>query len=128
MKKKILVVDDEPGFLRIITLRLQAENYDVVTASNGEEALDVLKKEKPNAVLLDIAMPKLDGLEALKRIRKRDKNLPVFMITAYSNIERFKEANRLKASGYIVKTDNLKQQLENVTTAINIADKYRSKR
>ena len=123
-KKKILVVDDEPDFLQVITMRLQANNYEVITAFNGKEALAKIKKEKPAAVLLDILMPKLNGLETLKRIRKINKKLPVYILTAFSNEERFKLAKKFNASGFIVKTSSLKKEIENITSVLRLADKY----
>jgi len=124
-KKKILVVDDEPDFVKLIKIRLEANNYDVVVASNGKEALNMVKAEKPNAVLLDILMPGMDGLAVLKKIRNTDKNLPVFIITAFSNEERFELAQKLDASGFIVKTDDLKNELDNISNALNIADRFK---
>jgi len=71
-------------------------------------------------------MPKMDGLEALKRIRKKHKLLPVFMITAFSDEGRFKEARELGASGFIVKTSSIKKEIENLTRALQIAGKFKS--
>lgn len=124
-KKKILVVDDEPDFLKLIKIRLEASNYEVVMASNGKDALNMVKTEKPNAVLLDILMPGMDGLTVLKKIRSTDKQLPIFIITAFSNEERFELAQKLNASGFIVKTDNLKDELDNISNALNIADRFK---
>ncbi len=122
-KRKILVVDDEIDFLKVITLRLEANNYEVVTAQNGEEALRKIKDEKPDAVLLDILMPDIDGLEVLRRIRKMDENLPIYIITAFSTEERFKVANKFGASGFIVKTDDLSKEIDHITSALDIASK-----
>lgn len=127
-KKKILVVDDEPDFLKVIKMRLEADDYDVITASDGEKALNKVKVEQPDAVLLDILMPGLDGLETLKKIRKKDKNLPVFIITAFSNEERFKLANKLGSSGFIVKTSDLKEEVKNISAALALADSYKLKK
>ena len=128
MSKKVLVVDDEVDFLEVIKLRLEANGYDVTTAQNGDYALKIINKEKISAVFLDILMPGMDGLEVLKRIRKIDANLPVYMITAFSTEERFKTANKLGASGFIVKTDDLDKQIKSVTSVIDMADKYRGKK
>ena len=126
--KKILIVDDEVDFLNVIKMRLEASNYSVVTASNGKEALEKIKADKPDAVLLDILMPGMDGLEVLRKIRAHDKALPVFMITAFSNPERFELANELSASGFIVKTNDLKKEIDNITSAIMVSDKFKGRK
>jgi two-component system response regulator (stage 0 sporulation protein F) len=123
-KKKILTVDDELDFLTVIGERLRQHNYEVVTAVNGIEALEKIASEKPDIVLLDIKMPGEDGLEVLKKIRQKNKNLPVFMVSAYLDKERFEEANRLKASGFISKTGDLDSEVNNITNFLNIAGQY----
>ncbi len=123
-KNKILVVDDEPDFVEMITLRLEANNYEVLAAYNGKEALKKVESDKPDAVLLDILMPGLDGLNVLSKIRKKNKNLPVYIITAFSNKERFELARKLNASGFIVKTSDLEEEVKNITSALRLADKY----
>lgn len=127
MKKKILVVDDEPDFLELMRTRLEANGYDVITALNGKSGLDKIKKDKPDAVLLDILMPDLDGLSVLKKIREQDKSLPVFIITAFSSEERFRLANKFSASGFIVKTSDLKEEIDNINTILNLSDRYKNK-
>ena len=126
-KRKILIVDDEPDFLEVMRTRLEANDYEVTTAATGEEALNYVKNNKPDAVLLDILMPGIDGLEVLRRIRKMDEDLPVYIITAFSTDERFKEANKLGASGFIVKTDDLAKEVDNITGAIDMAVRFRRK-
>ena len=127
-KKRILVVDDEPDFLEVITIRLEANDYEVITACNGNEALEKIKSEKPDAVLLDILMPGIDGLEVLKKIRKTDSKLPVYMLTAFSTDERFRMANKFGASGFIVKTtDDIAKEIGNITAALNISGKFQKK-
>lgn len=124
-KRKILVVDDEIDFLEILRTRLEANNYDVITAMDGIAALEKAKSEKPDAVLLDIMMPGLDGLDVLKKIRKEDPKLPVFIITAFSNEERFKIANKFNASGFIMKTSDLQEEIDNITNTIAISERYK---
>ena len=126
-KRKILIVDDEPDFLEIMSARLEADDYEVTTAANGDAALNYVKNEKPDAVLLDILMPGIDGLEVLRRIRKMDESLPVYIITAFSTDERFKEANKLGASGFIVKTDDLAKEVENITSALDMSARFHKK-
>jgi DNA-binding NtrC family response regulator len=125
--KKILIVDDEPDFLEVMRVRLEANNYEIITASNGEDALNHVKNDKPDAVLLDILMPGIDGLEVLRRIRKMNDSLPVYIITAFSTEERFKIANKFGASGFIVKTDNLAKEIDDITSALDMSSKFRKK-
>jgi DNA-binding response OmpR family regulator len=124
-KKAILVVDDELEFLKMVRFRLEANNYEVVTAINGRQAMDKLENYKLDAVLLDLMLPDINGIEILKKIRKKDKNLPVFIITAFSSEDRFKLANKYNASGFIVKTEDLKKEVDNITSAISLADKFK---
>lgn len=81
MAKKILVVDDEKPISDIVKFNLNKEGYDVVTAFDGEEALEKFKEEKPDLVLLDLMLPKIDGLEVARQIRK-DNDTPIIMLTA----------------------------------------------
>lgn len=124
-KKKILVVDDEADILELFKSRIKASGYDVATASNGKEALEKLISEKPDAVLLDVMMPGISGLDVLKKIREYDQNLPVFIITAFSNEERFLAASKLNASGFIMKTSDLKEEIVKIGEALKIAEKYK---
>lgn len=125
-KKTIFVVDDEPDFLEVIKIRLESSGYEVVVFNNGKDVLERLKKSRPDAVLLDILMPKSDGLTILKKIRSEYSDLPVFIITAFSNQERFELAKKLNASGFIVKTGDLKTEIENITSSLQVADKFRT--
>jgi DNA-binding NtrC family response regulator len=126
-KRKILIVDDEPDFLEVMRTRLEASDYEVTTAANGEEALGYIKNSKPDAVLLDVLMPGVDGLEVLRRIRKMDDGLPVYIITAFSTDERFKLANKFGASGFIVKTDDLAKEVANITSALDMSARFKKK-
>ena len=126
-KRKILVVDDEPDFLEVMRTRLEANDYEVTTVATGEEAFKFVKSDKPDAVLLDILMPGIDGLEVLRRIRKMDDSLPVYIITAFSTDERFKAANKLGASGFIVKTDDLAKEVDNITSALDMSARFRKR-
>lgn len=124
-KKKILVVDDEADFADMVKMRLMRNDYDVVIAYDGKEALSKVKTENPDAVILDILMPGMDGIAVLKKIRKIKKNLPVFMLTAFSNEERFRLANKFDAAGFIVKTNDLQKEIENITGALSISGKFK---
>ncbi len=78
---RILVVDDEPLYVRLLEINLITEGFEVITATNGEEALEIISNKNPDLVLLDIMMPKLDGVTTCERIRQFS-NIPVIMVTA----------------------------------------------
>jgi len=100
---KILVVDDA-AFMRMKATRLLAENgYEVVEASTGAEAVSCYKRERPDAVLLDITMPDMDGITALKEIRSVDPNARVAMVTAMGQQSIVMEALKAGASDFVVK-------------------------
>jgi DNA-binding response OmpR family regulator len=107
VENKILVVDDDPAICSLIRDFLVKKDYNVVTASSGEEALEKLTKEKPVLILLDVNLPGMDGIVTLKRIREIDSNVGTIMITGVKNQETFKEAQRLGAYEYIVKPFDL---------------------
>lgn len=88
--KKILVIDDEPQILLMVSTRLKAGGYDILTAFSGEQGLKRAKKEVPDLILLDHVMPEMDGDEVLERLKKEPstKNIPVVMFTA--DIKRVK--------------------------------------
>ena len=80
-KKLILVVDDEPPILRLIRAKLQIDGYAVISASGGEEGLDLIENERPDLVILDLMMPGMDGFETLRRIREQSR-VPVIVLSA----------------------------------------------
>ena len=84
MPKKILAVDDEKHIVRLVQINLQKEGYEVITASNGREALEKVAAEKPDLVVMDVMMPEMDGFEALKKLKEDDATaeIPVIMLTA----------------------------------------------
>lgn len=105
---RILVVDDEREVCKMLSKFLTNKGHEVCTALNGEEALTLVKKDRPHIVLLDIKMPKMDGIECLKQIREIDKEVGVIMITAVKQEEIGKKAMKLGAYDYITKPLSLK--------------------
>ena len=103
MKRKILVVDDNKETCDALTEIFAEQGYQTFSALGGRLALDTVKKKKPELVLLDIKMPKMDGIEVLKRIKKIDKEVVVVMITGYGALDTAKEAMRLGAYDYVTK-------------------------
>ncbi len=101
--KKILVVDDEEPIRKMLVKFLTVKGYQACSAASGEEALKLLRREKPQVVLLDIRMPGSDGIEMLKQIKKIDKKVDVIMISAISDREVAEECMELGAFDYITK-------------------------
>jgi len=83
--KTILVVDDEKHICLLYEEELKDEGYHVLTASNGLEALEILTKQVPDLVLLDIKMPEMDGAEFLRQVRMVHQTLPIIIVTAYGD-------------------------------------------
>ena len=108
MENKILIVEDEYKLRRIMKDFLLKENYKVIEASDGEEACDLFFSEKPNLIVLDVMLPKLDGFEVLKEIREFDKTIPVIMLTARANEEDILKGYDLNVDEYIIKPVSLK--------------------
>lgn len=104
---RILVVDDEPEVCKMLRTFLTRKGYEVHTAFDGEEALSIFKEEKPHIVLLDIKMPKMGGIECLRRMREIDEEVGVIMTTAVKDEETGKKAMQLGAFDYIVKPISL---------------------
>jgi CheY-like chemotaxis protein len=100
---KILVVDDEPAILDLFREYLVDQGLEVVTAQSGPEALDRLGTDKPDLMFLDMRMPGMDGIEALKRVRAINLRIPVLMISANDDLAAVKEAIGLGAFDYTLK-------------------------
>lgn len=100
---RVLVVDDEPYIVELLQEYLTAKGYEVLTASDGEEALQKVKEERPHVILLDVRMPKMNGLEVLKRVREMDHEVGVIMVTAVAEEETGRQALQLGAFDYITK-------------------------
>lgn len=102
MSIKILVVDDEPLYIRLLKVNLEAEGYEVVTAFNGEEALETLSQSMPDLIILDVMMPKLDGVTTCSRIRQFS-NVPIILLTALGEEHDRVNGLNIGADDYVVK-------------------------
>ena len=105
--KKIALIEDDASIREMYKMKLEMEGYNIVCADDGEKALEVIKKENPDLILLDILMPKKDGFEVLKELKNSQdsgvKSIPVVMLTNLSNREDIAEAEKLGATDYLVK-------------------------
>ena len=120
MAKKILVIDDDPHLTMMVTSRLRANGYDVVTAADGEEGVGKVKKEFPDLVLLDILMPKMDGYGVLSELKSepRTKNIPVIMFTAKAQGGDITDAVDGGAVDYIIKPFKPEDLLKKIRNAL----------
>ncbi len=105
----ILVADDESLIRWSLGAHLESEGFSVVQAENGEECLARVKDSAPAAIFLDLKMPVMDGLTALRRLRESDPDLPVVVVTAHGGVESAIEATRLGAAGYLQKPFDLRE-------------------
>ncbi len=113
---RVLLVDDETDFTEPIAFWLKSRGYGVATAVNGQEALQMVQGSRPDIVFLDINMPVMDGLEALRQLRDIDKDLPVIMVTAaFGSEDKITRAKELGVSGFFAKNytfDQLVQMIQ----------------
>ncbi len=106
MKKKILIVDDESGIVRLLSMRLKAKNYEVFVAYDGLEGIQVAQKELPDLILMDVKMPNGGGIAAYEKLIQSDitNRIPViFMTASYPKVEITKQVLKMGAKGCISK-------------------------
>jgi len=122
MGYKILVVDDERDIVESLKRRLERENYEVVVAFDGEEAITKVKEANPDIVLLDLIMPKLNGFEVLKEIREKykEKWRPIIIISAQDDMESFRKSYSLEADHYLTKPCAIERVLAGIRTMISL--------
>jgi two-component system response regulator MprA len=111
---RVLVVDDEPALRDALESSLAFEGYEVLTASDGLEALDAVADERPDLVLLDIMMPRMDGLTAVRRLRGRGDTVPVLMLTARDAVGDRVTGLDVGADDYLAKPFELDELLARV--------------
>lgn len=111
---KILIVEDEREISRVLQLELQFENYATEVASDGKTALQLLKEQSFDLVLLDIMIPELSGLEVLRRVRKNDQTTPILLLTARDEVHDKVSGLDLGANDYITKPFHIEELLARV--------------
>jgi len=104
-KKKILLIEDEPYQVMMVKFRLEANNFDFISACNGEEGLKKSYEEKPDLILLDLFMPIIDGYEVCRRLRRnpKTKNIPIILFTASAGPDIREKYSDYGANDYIIK-------------------------
>jgi DNA-binding response OmpR family regulator len=104
MAKKILIVDDEPDILKVVIFRLKKSGYEVLSAVNGEEAIELIKANVPDLIFLDLRLPLLSGAEVCKQLKSNEKlkHIPIILFTASADTVKDILA-KTKADDYIIK-------------------------
>ena len=113
----VLLVDDEEQFLKVFSQRLQGRGMKVDTANTGEEALERAKKKDFDAIILDMAMPGMSGIETLKRIKSENPDLQIIMLTGHGTVEKGVEAMKLGAVDFLEKPADINKILEKISEA-----------
>jgi DNA-binding response OmpR family regulator len=117
MSAKILIVDDEPPIIDVLSYNLQRANYQVVVARDGEQALEQARREQPDLIILDLMLPRLDGLEVCRTLR-RERDVPIIMLTARdAEIDRV-VGLELGADDYIVKPFSVRELMARVKNVL----------
>lgn len=111
--KKILVIDDDQFFGKTLEAALPSGQYILLTAEDGEAGLEALQKEKPDLVILDLMMPKLDGTSFLKKLKERPDlpKVPVLVSSNLSSVKKISDVMALGAIGYVIKSDESMQAI-----------------
>lgn len=120
MNERILIVDDEPRFIRLIEANLQTEGYAIIKAKDGKQAVEQAASAKPDLVLLDVMMPEMDGFQACERIRQFS-NVPIIMLTARGEEDQRIRGLNLGADDYIVKPFSAGEMLARVRSVLRRA-------
>ncbi|MCC7430887.1 response regulator transcription factor [bacterium] len=111
MNYRILVVEDEEHILQGLTLNLELENYTVVTAANGVDALKIFREERFNLVILDVMIPEIDGFQVCETIRLENQRVPILFLTAKNTSEDVISGLKIGADDYLTKPFNLQEFL-----------------
>ena len=114
--KKVLVVDDEIHIVHVVAIKLRNNGYEVISADNGAEALELALREKPDIIVTDFQMPVMTGLEMVENLRRHEetKDMPVIMLTARSFAIEQEQQDALQISGCLSKPFSPKELLGNI--------------
>ena len=126
---KVLMAEDEPEVLSIMSKKIAAEGYAVITANDGEEALEKIQKESPDVIVLDLIMPKRNGFEVLRRVREQPTSSrwqPVIIVSAKRELEDLQEGYALQADHYITKPCQIDDILRSIKLMIRLIPQHRT--
>ena len=121
--KKILIADDEPEILEIMARKISLEGYSVVTACDGQEAWEKIESENPDVIMLDLTMPRMGGLEVLKKLRENPpgpKWQPVIIVSALNELKHIEAGLSLEADHYITKPCTMVDILKGIRLMLSL--------
>ena len=122
MKKiaaNVLLIDDEEQFLKVLGERLETRGLQVNTVTSGEDALTLIDDKNYDAIILDLAMPGIDGIETLKLLKEKNPDLEIIMLTGHATVQKGIEAMKLGAEDFLEKPVELSVLLEKISAAKN---------
>lgn len=117
MTTKVLLIDDEKEFLDVLGERMTVRGMDVTTVSSASEAIKMTERQSFDAIILDLKMPEMDGLEVLQNIKEKKPELQVILLTGYGSVEKGVEAMRRGAMDFIEKPADLESLTEKIKKA-----------
>jgi DNA-binding NtrC family response regulator len=117
LKAKVLLIDDEEEFTLALSERMQARGINTVTASNGDKALNMVETEKFDAVILDMVMPGMDGIETMKRLLEKNPQMQIILLTGHATVQKSIEALKLGATDFLEKPAEINQLVQKVKDA-----------
>ena len=117
LKANVLLVDDEEQFLKVLSQRLEGKGLKVDTSTSGEDAIKKVKGKDFDAIILDLVMPGMSGIETLKRIRSENPDLQIILLTGHATVEKGVEAMKTGAVDFLEKPADLNKILEKVAEA-----------
>jgi DNA-binding NtrC family response regulator len=117
MTEKVLIVDDEKGFLDVLAERMQSRGMEVTTAISAKEALQKMETETFDAIVLDLMMPEMGGIEALQRIKTKNPDAEVILLTGQPSVSKGVEAMKLGASDFLIKPADINELTEKIKLA-----------
>ena len=120
-KARILIVDDDPGLLRLLTIRLRAENYEVEAVEGAAQALAAASRFRPDLVISDLRMEPVDGIGLLKDLQVRWPGLKVILLTAHGTIPDAVQATQMGAFGFLTKPVDKQELLDQIQRALKIS-------
>ncbi len=120
-KKRILLVDDEKDLTYAVSLQLEANNFEVLLASDGQEALEIARRKKPDLIILDLMLPKIDGFKVCRMLKfdEKYKNIPIILFTARAQEADKKLGKEVGADCYITKPFDSKELLAKINELLS---------